>query len=74
MVKDGVFEWAGSKPPMTGSHEAVGTVHAVGSGVEGFQNGDRIGAINLLHPCSSSHLSALNACSRKLNADSLFYK
>jgi len=51
MVRDGVFEWLGTKPPITGSHEAVGTIHAVGSGVEGFQKGDRIGAINLLHPC-----------------------
>lgn len=53
LVKDGVFEWAGSKPPITGSHEAVGVVVAVGSGVSNFQKGDRVGAVNIMHPCKS---------------------
>lgn len=51
MVRDGEFQWAGSKCPVTGSHEAVGTVHEIGSEVSGFQKGDRVGALNFMGAC-----------------------
>jgi len=48
MIKDGDFH---SQLPITGSHEPCGTVVEVGSEVQGFKKGDRIGTLPFMHPC-----------------------
>lgn len=48
MIKDGDFH---SQLPLTGSHEPCGTVEEVGSDVNGFKKGDRVGTLPFMHPC-----------------------
>lgn len=48
MVRDGVF---GDNYPITGSHEAVGLVHDVGSDVKDFKKGDRMGTLAFQNAC-----------------------
>ena len=53
-VLEGVYEGAGSKPPLVGSHEPVGRIVAFGK--NGDRNGelkigDRVGSINTFAPC-----------------------
>lgn len=48
MVRDGVF---GNNFPITGSHEAVGVVHEVGTEVKQFSKGDRIGTLAFQNAC-----------------------
>ncbi|CCG81730.1 Alcohol dehydrogenase [Taphrina deformans PYCC 5710] len=50
MVRDGVF---GDNYPITGSHEAVGIVHEVGSAVQNFSKGDRVGTLAFQNACGS---------------------
>ena len=37
--------------PITGSHEAGGTVYEVGEGVQNLKVGDRVIALNQVHQC-----------------------
>jgi propanol-preferring alcohol dehydrogenase len=50
MVSEGIM---GTELPCTGSHEGSGTVVAVGTGVSGFQQGDRVMAGIIFHPCGT---------------------
>jgi len=51
-VLDGGFtSWPNGSLPITGSHEPVGIVDAIGPNVEGYAVGDRIGAVSFMHPC-----------------------
>ncbi|KAF2652209.1 alcohol dehydrogenase GroES-like domain-containing protein [Lophiostoma macrostomum CBS 122681] len=47
-VWEGVYE---SPLPMTGSHEPVGTVVAIGSSVKGWRVGQRVGVLLFRHQC-----------------------
>jgi alcohol dehydrogenase, propanol-preferring len=49
----GVQLHGGNTPPITGSHEAVGIIEAVGPEVSKFQPGDRVGTLNYYHLCGS---------------------
>jgi D-arabinose 1-dehydrogenase-like Zn-dependent alcohol dehydrogenase len=49
-VWEGVYE---SETPMTPSHEPVGTVVAVGSAIDDWKVGDRIGALLFRHACGT---------------------
>lgn len=54
MALTGVYESAGAKPGMIGSHEPVGVVVKLGKNAEKrgkLQLGDRVGSINTYHPC-----------------------
>lgn len=51
-VLEGVYESAGAKPGLIGSHEPCGTIAAVGAKAEGqFKLGDRVGTINTYGYC-----------------------
>lgn len=52
-VLQGVYESAGARPGLVGSHEPAGTVAAVGSnaGSSGIKVGDRVGSINTFQFC-----------------------
>ncbi|CAO1636600.1 unnamed protein product [Parajaminaea phylloscopi] len=53
-VNEGVYESAGAKPGMIGSHEPAGIVVKLGKNAEKrgkFALGDRVGSINTYHPC-----------------------
>lgn len=53
-VAQGVYEEAGAKPGMIGSHEPAGVVVKLGSGAQKrglLKVGDRVGSINTYHPC-----------------------
>lgn len=52
-VMDGVYESAGAKPGLVGSHEPVGTIVKLGSdaGKNGLKVGDRVGSINTYGFC-----------------------
>ncbi|KAJ4380072.1 hypothetical protein N0V86_004380 [Didymella sp. IMI 355093] len=50
MVSEGIM---GTELPCTGSHEGSGTVVAVGTGVSGFKQGDRVMAGIIFHPCGT---------------------
>ncbi|KAF1929602.1 GroES-like protein [Didymella exigua CBS 183.55] len=50
MVAEGLM---GTKLPCTGSHEGAGTVVAVGSAAAGFNEGDRVMAGIVYHPCGT---------------------
>lgn len=53
-VSQGVYEGAGAKPGMIGSHEPAGVIAKLGSEAEKrglFKIGDRVGSINTYHPC-----------------------
>lgn len=49
-MRDGVF---GDNYPITGSHEAVGIVHDLGSDVKGFSKGDRVGTLAFQNACGN---------------------
>ena len=49
-VFEGVYK---SETPITPSHEPVGTIAAVGSMVDGWKIGDRIGALLFRHACGN---------------------
>lgn len=51
-------EWGGSRFPMVPGHEIVGVVRAVGSKVQKFRTGDRVGVgclVDSCRTCSSCH-------------------
>ncbi|CAO1631294.1 unnamed protein product [Sympodiomycopsis kandeliae] len=53
-VAQGVYESAGAKPGMIGSHEPAGVVVKLGAEAEKrglVKVGDRVGSINTYHPC-----------------------
>lgn len=52
-VLEGVYESAGAKPGLVGSHEPAGTVVKLGSQASksGVSVGDRVGSINTFHFC-----------------------
>ncbi|KAJ0161975.1 alcohol dehydrogenase [Colletotrichum tanaceti] len=54
-VQEGVYESAGAKPGLVGSHEPVGTVVKLGSEAgkqgRGLKVGDHVGSINTYGPC-----------------------
>jgi len=47
----------GTKLPFIGSHEPAGIIKEVGSDVQGFQRGDRVGCVNFNSVCGK--LSAI---------------
>ncbi|KAK6207985.1 alcohol dehydrogenase GroES-like domain-containing protein [Colletotrichum tabaci] len=52
-VQEGVYESAGAKPGLVGSHEPAGTIVKLGSeaGKQGLQVGDHVGSINTYGCC-----------------------
>ena len=50
-VKRNMF---GSPLPLTGSHEAAGIVSKLGTNVEGFSIGQRVGGLLYRQPCGQS--------------------
>ncbi|WYZ40009.1 hypothetical protein EsH8_IV_000350 [Colletotrichum jinshuiense] len=52
-VQEGVYESAGAKPGLVGSHEPAGTIVKLGSeaGKQGLKVGDRVGSINTYGCC-----------------------
>lgn len=54
MVANGEFQSMGSRCPITGSHEPVGVVVALGNEAERagkFKVGQRVGALAMFGPC-----------------------